>query len=235
VADEFETGADFVCFDSTALIAFNVVEQLDVLGSWFPKAFAPNVVLTEEVGGHLERYPDGQRILDAPWLHEASVEDAEGLTLVAYLLNDRWNSPSGKDRGEAEVIALCRRYGWVAVLDDAEGIRAAEDYGVSSVSFLSVILAAAAQDMIKPGDAWELHVLIDQERRKRAAEQGAKTQSFSFLTSDSSQREVFMACVRAFRKAWIDQGREDWPGLLSTETPRPLDKIIKVLRKQTWN
>lgn len=176
MGDVLETGASYVCFDSTALIAFNSVEQLDILGEWFPKAFAPNVVLAEEIGAHLDEHPEGQRILDANWLHEASVEDADGIALVAYLLDERWGSSSGKDRGEAEVIALCRRYGWVAVLDDAEGIRAAKDHGVASVSFLSVIIAAAAQDMIQRRDAWNLHVLIDEERRRGAVERGAKTE-----------------------------------------------------------
>jgi predicted nucleic acid-binding protein len=232
VAEIVETGSDYVCLDSTALIAFNNVEKLDILGEWFPRAFAPNVVLTEEIGAKLDLFPEGQRILDAPWLHEVSVEDAEGIRLVAYLLNDRWASPAGKDRGEAEVVALCRRHGWTAILDDAEGIRAAKDYGVASASFLSVILAAAAQDITPRKDAWELHVLIDENRRRRAAETGARTQSFSFLTSDNSQREVFMSCVNEFRQRWIDRKRPDWPHLLALSPPNRLDDIIKAVRRR---
>jgi predicted nucleic acid-binding protein len=232
VSEIVETGADYVCLDSTALIAFNDVDKLDILGEWFPKAFAPNVVLVEEIGGSLEAFPHGRNILDATWLREAAVDDAEGLQLVAYLREERWCSPKGKDRGEAEVVALCRRYGWTAILDDTEGIRAAKDYGVSSASFLSVIIAAAAQDMIARKDAWDLHVLIDQKRRERAAAKGAKTQAFSFLTSDNSQREIFMTCVNEFRRRWIDRGRPAWPHLLALEPPDRLDDIIKAVRRR---
>jgi predicted nucleic acid-binding protein len=218
-----ERGPDFVCLDATQLIAFNEAGELATLGAWFPRAFTPEVVFEEEIRPHLARYPQAQQILNAPWLEAVPVESGQGLQLVANLLT-RWKSPPERDRGEAEVIALCRDYGWTAILDDDQGRVAARGKNISvpSAMMLTVILAASAYELIKPRDAWRLHVAVD-EARKRA---GAG--SFSYLTSSDTHRPAFMDCVNAFRHIREQQGNPNWPQILAT---RGLDETIRIVRR----
>jgi predicted nucleic acid-binding protein len=225
MVDPAEEGAGFACFDTTPLLSFARVGRLDILGAWFPRAFVPNVVMEEEVKAHVGKHPENQEIVDAAWLESVPVEEDEDLELVAYLLEERWASAEGKDRGEAEVVALCRRHRWLAILDDTEGRKAAADYVVRHISFLGVIVGAAAQGMLKPTDAWNLHVEIDQARKR------IKPQSFSFLTSDTSAKPVFMDAVNAVRKAWIAAGRPDWHALLLMDDPT-IDRVLLQLRKR---
>lgn len=115
-----DTGPAFVCFDATQLSAFNNAGHLDTLGEWFPRAFTPDTVLEAEIRDHLGAYPDGQRILDAGWLEGVPVESDDGLELVRYLLEERWQSDEDEDLGEADVLALCRDHHWTAILDDEQ-------------------------------------------------------------------------------------------------------------------
>lgn len=218
-------GTGFACFDTTALLTFARVNRVDLLGEWFPQAFVPNIVIEEEVEPHIGRYPENRAIVDAAWLNVASVEEGEDLKLVAYLLEDRWASEDGKDRGEAEVVALCRRYGWLAILDDGEGRRAAEDYGVRHISFLGVIVGAAAQAMLNPNDAWSLHVELDGARKRSGLG------SFSFLTSDASMKPIFHDAINDVRMRWIADERRDWHEILLIHGPT-IDETIVELRKQ---
>ena len=174
---------------------------------------------------YIDRYRENQDIVDATWLNVVPVEHEDDLKLVAYLLEERWASDEGKDRGEAEVVAVCRRNGWLAILDDAEGRKAADDYGVCHISFLGVIVGAAAQAKLRPNDAWDLHVEIDNARKV------IKPQSFSFLTSDASAKPDFMDAVSAARKAWINRDRADWHEILLIDNPT-IDRILFHMRKR---
>ena len=221
-------GSDFVCFDATQLIAFNNAEQLDILGAWFPRAFTPDVVTEEEIRPHLGKFPQGQRILDAAWLEPIPVESDAGIELVNYLLAERWKSAPDRDRGEAEVLALCRDHGWTAILDDEAGRVAARDIriGVPSAMMLTTIIAAAAYELIKPNDAWALHVEVDQARKASFSKKGPGG-SFSYLTSDTAHKPAFMQSVNAFRhvKQKQDLG---WPQILTVPS---LDELILHVRK----
>jgi predicted nucleic acid-binding protein len=222
-----ERGLDYVCFDATQLIAFNEVGALDVLGRWFPKAFTPNVVTEDEIRAHLGKFPQGQRILDAEWLEAVAVDSDEGLELVRFLHDDLWKSGAGKDRGEAEVLALCRDYGWLAILDDDQARKAAtrENIKVPSAMLLTVIIAAAAHGLIAPGEAWKLHAAID---KKRSEKKGLG--SFSFLTGQDVHRVAFMNSIHEFRRIHKKQGEPAWPRLLATPG---LDGVIVAVRQRS--
>ncbi len=225
-ASPAERGLDYACFDATQLIAFNEVGALDVLGCWFPKAFMPNVVSEAEVRAHLDKFPQGQRILDAEWLEAVAVESDEGLELVRFLREDIWKSGLGKDRGEAEVLALCRDYGWLAILDDEQARKAAtrENIKIPSAMLLTVIIAAAAHGLIAPGKAWQLHAAIDKERSEKK-----NLGSFSYLTGRKVHRPAFMNSINEFRSIHKKQGEPAWPRLLATSG---LDGVVSaVLRK----
>lgn len=222
-----ERGIDYPCFDSTQLIAFNAANALHLLGDWFPRSFTPNVVIEEEIRSHLAKHPEGQRIIDATWLEAVAVESERGLELVRFLREDLWKSPPGRDHGEAEVLALCREYGWVAILDDDQARKAAtrKDIEVPSVMLLTVIIAAAAHELIAPKEAWKLHSAIDKER---SAKKGLG--SFSYLKGDAVHRPAFMSSVSEFRRIHKKAGEPAWPRLLATPS---LDGVVRVVRDRS--
>jgi predicted nucleic acid-binding protein len=215
-----ERGADYVCFDSTALLYFNNTGHLGLLEEWFEKAFAPNAVVDAEFDDHIDRYPENKRVVEASWLEKVPVESEQGLKLVAYLRDQRWKSAPNKDRGEAEVIALCVEYGWTAIMDEDQARVAARDEGVPTAMILTMIIAAAAQNKIKPGDAWKLHSEIVSVRG-----------GFTYLTADKVHRPAFMNSIDAFRKIWRDEGEPPWPRLLAWR--RGLDSVILAVRARS--
>jgi predicted nucleic acid-binding protein len=218
-----ERGPAYVCFDATQLFAFNRVDRLDTLGDWFPKAFVPNVVIEKEVRPFVRKYPKNQRILSATWLHSVAVESDSGLRLVAHLRDRVWKSPPEKDRGEAEVLALCRDYGWIAILDDEQARVAAERHAKAPrAMLLTIIIAAAAYEKISRNDAWKLHVDIDKARKKMGI--GSR----SFLTSDLCHEGVFAKCIDMFGGFRDKFDNPEWPTFLAIPS---LDELVDWVRR----
>jgi hypothetical protein len=73
--------------------------------------------MAQEIGGTPERERRNAAILNAPWLKTAPVLTGSDAQLVSTLLRV-WGGGPTDDRGEAEIIALCQRHGWVAITDD---------------------------------------------------------------------------------------------------------------------
>lgn len=197
------TGSGWVCFDATALIHFNAVGALDLLGEWFPRAFAPNVVIEEEIRAPLRVHPANQRILDAPWLESTPVTELEDIRKVSEI-HKRFGREPGKDRGEAELVVLCARHGWTAILDDTNGQRAARDYDARHCAILTMILAAAGHELIDRNAAWKLHGELEADRG------GGR----SALTAQHVHRPAFNACIETFAHL-VDRGKLEWPHILS--------------------
>lgn len=214
------TGRAHFCFDATALIYFAKAERLDLLGEWFPEAFTPEVVMEEELRAHVAKYPENQDILDAAWLTAVPVERDEDLRLVAAL-HKRWGSRVDQNRGEAEVVALCKRHGWTGVIDDTLGQQAIRDEKLTSCSILTVILAAAASGKLTENEAWDQHCQLD------ALRGGGR----SALTAQPAHRDTFRECVRAFRELNEHHGDRDWPWLLGR---RGLDAVVLKVRASDW-
>jgi predicted nucleic acid-binding protein len=165
-SDGLPSGREHLCFDSTPLMAFAKAGDLDLLGSWFGHGYAPRVVIEDEVGNWVHKYPQNQDILDADWLECVRVDIAEDIVEVERVRRDYLGNDPGKDHGEAEVIVLCQRYGWTAALDDGEGRRyaARSEVQVPSTMMLTIIIAAAAEGLISPSDAWRVHADVDAAR-----------------------------------------------------------------------
>jgi predicted nucleic acid-binding protein len=205
------TGPGFVCLDAMVPIHFNRVGHLELLGNWFgPRVFTANVIMEEEIRGALDRHPANRAILDSDWLVSVPVDVIEDIALVASLRR-RWGSKDYKDRGEAEVVALCRRYGWTAIMDDEVGRKAAKDNRVPCVYMLTAIVAAASCDLITRQEAWSLHCSI------------ARAQKGSMLTAQDCHRPVFMDCVDRFVRIGEKRGNPRWPGILAS---KGLDDVI---------
>jgi predicted nucleic acid-binding protein len=182
---------------------------------WFWRAYTAQVITEEELAD-INTYPDNQRIRDAAWLHPVAVDWEEGHRLVRYLRHDRWGSDHNEDFGEAEVIALCRRYGWIAVMEDFEGRRAARECGVTSARTLSIIVAAASCGLMTADEGWKLHVRLERDRQR------------ADLTPDEKHRPVFDKAVELLGKAWEAKGRQPWPWLLS----QPVDDAVVAIREK---
>jgi predicted nucleic acid-binding protein len=211
------SGSGSVCFDTTALIHFNAVGQLSLLGEWFPRAFVPSVVMEEELRAPLANHPENQAILDAGWLESVTVDDPDGLRTVAEI-HGRFGQ-KGRDRGESEVVTLCARHGWTAIMDDTNGQRAARDYGAPSCAILTMILCAAGQRLIGTREAWKLHGDIASSRGHG---------SRSALTAGSTHRAAFDECVRRFGAIAARRGLE-WPHILGQ---RGLDGVVVKTRSE---
>jgi predicted nucleic acid-binding protein len=133
------TGPGFVCLDAMVLIHFNRVGSLKVLRDWLgPRVFTANVITEQELRRGLPCHPENKAILDSEWLFPVPVDGIEDIALVASLRR-RWGSQDDQDRGEAEVVALCARYGWTAVMDDEVGRKAAKERGAPCVYMLTMV------------------------------------------------------------------------------------------------
>ena len=212
------SGSGSVCFDTTALIHFNAVGELDKLGEWFPRAFAPAVVIEEEIRAHLDRHPSNQTILDATWLEKVDVTEPDDLRDVAEI-HRRFGRGANQDRGEAEVVVLCARHRWTGIIDDSSGQVAARDYRAPHCSILTMLLAATAHGLIARDQAWKLHCDL-------AASRGG---AFSALTGQSVHRPPFQACVERF-KAIAERRSLTWPHVLATPG---LDGVVIRTRNET--
>lgn len=212
------SGPGFVCLDAMVPIHFNRVGRLEILGDWFgPRVFTSNVIVEQEIRGALARHPENKAILDSDWLQSVPVDEIEDIELVASLRR-RWGSRDDQDRGEAEVVALCRRNGWTAIMDDDVGREAAKEHGVPCVYMLTVMLAAASCGLVSPPEAWKLHCSIERERRR------------AVLTPDDVHRPVFMKCVEHFSRVGSKLGNPPWPEILAV---KGLDDIVIWTRKNT--
>jgi predicted nucleic acid-binding protein len=212
------TGSAWVCFDTTALIHFNAIGELDTLGAWFPRAFAPSVVIEEEIRNHLANYPKNQAILDASWLEAATVTEPPALKDVADI-HKRYGRRAGQDRGEAEVVVLCASQGWTGIIDDSNGQKAARDYNAPYCSILTMILAAAGHGLIEADRAWKLHADLDASRGLGR----------SALTAGAVHRPPFQACIKQFAQI-VERRRLDWPHILGTPG---VDGLVIRIRNQT--
>lgn len=214
------TGLGTLCFDATPLMAFAEAGHLDLLGEWFDPAYAPGGVMVIEVGDHVGKYPHNQLILKAPWLHTVPVEEAADIAEVARIRRDYLLSTGDTDDlGEAEVIVLCQRYGWLAAMDDNEGRKyaARREVQVPTVMMLTIIIAAAAEGLIKPKDAWRVHREVD----------AARGGGYSYLTGQDVHKPAFMAAINEFRSLKKRHNPGDWPALL---TLPGLDGFVKIVR-----
>lgn len=211
-------GPGFICLDAMVPIHFNRIGRLPLLCGWFgPRVFTANVVMEEEIRGALGRHPENRAIVDSDWLVSVPVDEIEDIKLVASL-RKRWGSRDDQDRGEAEVVALCRRYGWTAIMDDDVGRSAAKEHGVSCVYMLATMLVAASCGLMTSAEAWKLHCSIERTRRR------------AVLTADECHRPVFMKCIEQFIRVGEKMGGRRWPDILAR---RGLDDLVLWTRKNT--
>jgi predicted nucleic acid-binding protein len=193
-------GSGYVCFDTSPLIDYAKIDGLPELAGWFSNGtcFTADVVTKVEIPRGLASHPKNQAILDAPWLTSVPVYD-EDLAFIVEL-RELWGSSGTEDYGEAEVVALCKRYGWTAIMNDRRGRGAARRNGVSYVSTAGLLVAATAERAISVNDAWELHTRVE----------GDYDHPMVLPTTDE-YRPSFERAVAAVRRWTADNPEEHWP------------------------
>jgi predicted nucleic acid-binding protein len=212
------TGPGGVCFDATALILHNDAGELAVLEELFGgRAFTAGIITSIELAGSEARAAQNADIINAGWLQPVAVTSPQDIRLVKDLRRI-WGSTAGKDHGEAEVIALCRRYGWTAIMDDKAGRAGCTQHGVPTAYGVSILVAASSLSTeivgssLSRAKAWEIHQEV--EAKQRAPLMGVT----------DKDRAAFMKACKVFRKLWQESREPGWPEALARV---PVDLIIE--------
>lgn len=197
-------GPGYVCFDASPLIAYADADQLVWLNTWFGGgvAFTADVVTKVELVKNLKRFPKNKEIVSQPWLRSVPVEEDEDVKLVAQLRR-LWGSEEGRDWGEAEVVALCKRNGWTGIIDDHRGRDAASMFGVAYVSGATMLAAAAAATHASTEEMWELHRAVSKKLDRPV------------LPTDESFRPALESAIGALKKLIESFEGTAWPHVLA--------------------
>ena len=105
--------------DASVLIDLVSGRRLANLRELFGTVAVPALVCAE-IERVVSKFPVNKGILDAAWLLRVAADDPDDLTLIADL-HRTWRSAPPDNAGEAELVALSRRYGWIALLEDGQG------------------------------------------------------------------------------------------------------------------
>jgi hypothetical protein len=177
-----------LCLDTTALIHFeeaDVLPTLELMCTQEGNAFVP-VTVVGEWHGHDED-PAGH-VTGHQWLKVVRADDAADLRIVADL-SRRYPTPPDKNQGEMDVVAISKRLGYVALMEDGEGCKQADDHGVAHVAIVTLLACCVAYGILDHRLAWRTHVAVEATRG-----------SFhSILIADRDGRRGFASAVLALR------------------------------------
>ena len=207
--DDLEVG-----IDTSVLIDLAEGKVLQGLNEIFPAVGLPGMVKHE-----LERSASrlNSMILSADWLIPVTVDEPEDLGLIADLHRGLGGPP--ENAGEAELLALARRHGWAALIEDRARNLAIRE-GVHVIRLSTLAAAAAACEVVPVERAWGLHRGFHMRRApKRMPAMG----------TTPADRDRFARTVEAI--AVLAERRESpvWPGLLSHSALKPgqLDELVR--------
>jgi hypothetical protein len=214
--------------DAMILLGYAQAGVLEVLESFFTggRAIAATSawLLENEIAAHVGAHPENQLIVDAPWLQTARVAD-DDIVYTDTLLR-AWSSNPGRDRGEAELVALCSRHGWTGCSDDRNahgGAALAKGQGrpfvPAMVHGVTLLAGGAAENLIATDEAWRVHQRIE-----------SRYDDPPLLSVNGEFEEAFITAVDAIRGKKSKVGSPDWPRLLTHD----LDGIVKsAVRRHT--
>lgn len=134
-------GARWV-IDTSAYTHLSRAGHADLLRRLAPGGIVvvPTYVSDEIEEGRL-RFPRIPAISDASWASPAVLTDAEDLT-VLELKADRGGLSPLEHLGECAVIACAKHRGMVAILDERDAVRQAEERGVRTHDTLWIVIEA---------------------------------------------------------------------------------------------
>lgn len=145
-----------VVFDTTCLAYLTLTGHDDLLAERYGgRSYIPDEVRAELERGERELGLDYSRLLQATWWKPLAIVEPEDLALFFVLLR-RWGRED-RNHGEAAAIVLARRHGCVAIIDDAQGRKAAQAEGVPFVGTIGILARLAAEERLSVGEAWRIH------------------------------------------------------------------------------
>jgi hypothetical protein len=184
-----------LCLDTTALIHFEAAGALPILELMCTQDGSASVPVSVvgEWHGHSED-PAGH-VTGHPWLTVVRADEAADLRIVADL-SRRYPTPPDKNQGEMDVVAISKRLGYVALMEDGVGCKQADDLGVPHLAVVTLLASCVAYGLIEHKVAWRTHVAVEETRG----------QFHSILIANRDGRRGFAAAVFAFRQLKQSEG-----------------------------
>lgn len=147
--------------------------------------------------------------------------EPEDLRVVADLAR-RYPTPPDKNQGEMDVVAISKRAGFTARMEDGVGCKQADDHGVPHLAIVTLLACGVAFAVIEHREAWRTHVAVEATRGTR----------HSILLSDRAGRRGFAAATMAFRQLKQRQGDGSLVDLLAR---RGLDGVLLAAARAAMN
>lgn len=210
--DDLAVGAD-----ASVLIDLVEGKRLPGLEELFPEVAVPALVKVE-VKRNIRAHPLNKGILDAPWLSSVAATDPEDLRLIADL-HSAWGSSPPENAGEAELIALSLRHGWIAIIEDRTARNTAYIEHVHAVRLTTCAVAGAACGVVAADRAWGLHHGFHARRPAHVRLPVGTT---------PAERANFDRAIAKTELLVAKLGGPAWPGILchSKLTPGKIDEVV---------
>jgi len=210
-----------LCLDTTALIHFEVADALptlELLCTLPGDAHVPVSVVGEWRGHRVD--PTGH-VAGHPWLRVVRADHPDDLRIVADLAR-RYRTPPDRDEGEMDVVAVSKRLGHTALMEDGVGCKQADDHGVPHLSIVTLLACGVAYGAIEHRAAWRTHQAVEATRGT----------FHSILIADGDGRRGFAAAAMALRALRRAQGD---PPLRRFIAQRNLDGILLAAARAAMN
>jgi predicted nucleic acid-binding protein len=167
-----------IFLDATPLIHFARIGELNRLGTWLPGSLTATYVLENEILDWAWKYPYNAQVGKETWLTAVPADTLEDAKLIAEL-SVRFEEGGTKNVGELHIIALAKRFGGTAIIEDQQARKAArsDEAKVKSVYMVSMIGAASACDLISENKAWDLQRQLE-AGRERSVIRSVDSQAF---------------------------------------------------------
>ncbi|GEM_PF-5947003 len=210
--DDLVVGAD-----ASVLIDLVEGKRLPGLKELFGAVGVPALVKVE-VKHNIRAHPLNRGILAAPWLSSVAATDPEDLRLIADL-HSAWGSSPPKNAGEAELIALSLRHGWIALIEDRTARNTAHVEGVHAVRLTTCAVAGAASGIVNADRAWGLHHGF---HARRPAHMRLP------IGTTPADRTCFDRAIAKIEFLISKLGTPAWPGILHhpSLTPGKIDEVV---------
>ncbi len=187
-----------LCLDTTALIHFEAAGALPLLEVMCTQDGSASVPVSVVGEWHGHTTDAAGYVTGHPWLKIVRADEAADLQIVADL-SRRYPTPPDKNQGEMDVVAISKRLGYVALMEDGIGCKQADDHGVPHLAIVTLLACCVAYGLIAHKLAWQTHVAVERTRG----------QFHSILIGDRHGRRGFAAAVLAFRQ--LKQAEGDPP------------------------
>jgi hypothetical protein len=202
-----------VCFDTSPLIDLNNAGVLDQVAAWFPEGscFTAPIIINKELPKSLLKHPQNKAIVNAPWLTTVPIEDPADQIFWEKIRREMHTLTRPKGEGEAEVLTLCNRYRWTAVINEPPARRAAAVHKIPCVCTPTLIVAATARGFMTADEGWNMHTHVHAE----------KEDTRSVLGITTHFRSAFERAVRGVDRWVTIHSHPQWPAI-----PRGLDEMV---------